>query len=389
MGTILEGTRVIDLSVARAGPHAVRQLAEFGATVTRIEIPNDTSAVGQDHHGSDYINLHGNKRLITIDLKQPEGHEIFLHLLKGADILVENFRPPVKAELGIAFPDLAPLFPRLIYASISGFGQTGPLAERGAVDQIIQGSAGLMSITGTTDQGPTRAGIALADMAAGSLLTNGILLALLDRQESGLGQWVQISLLEATISFLDFQAARWVIDGDDPGPVGNDHPTLTPMGTFSASDGYLNVAAPSDRLWTRLCRALDSPELAADGAFSTVLLRHENKEELKKRLQDRFSMRTRAEWVGLLEEAGVPCGPVNSVSEVFADPQVVHLEMTSRIDHPTRGEISVLRNPLTFSRSERATKTAAPVPSQNTNEILEELGYSGEHISDLRERGVI
>lgn len=387
MGLILEGVHVVDLTIARAGPHAVRQLAEFGATVTRIEIPNDVSGIGQDHNGSDYINLHGNKRLITVDLKQDEGHQILLQLLENADVLVENFRPPVKEALHIGYADLADRFPRLIYASISGFGQSGPLAEKGAVDQIIQGFGGVMSVTGTGD--PTRAGIAVADMAAGTFLANGVLLALLDRQRTTLGQWVQVSLLEATISFLDFQAARWVVDGVNPGPAGNDHPTLTPMGTFNASDGYLNLAAPTDRLWSRLCEAVSDPELLNEPSFATTALRQQNKEDLKARLQNALSRRTRREWVEALDAVGVPCGPVNSIAEVFSDPQVVDLEMTTPMSHPTRGDISVLRNPLTLSRAERAKKTPSPLPGEHTDEVLRELGFSNDQIADLRSHGVV
>jgi crotonobetainyl-CoA:carnitine CoA-transferase CaiB-like acyl-CoA transferase len=386
---VLEGIRVIDMSVARAGPTAVRQLADFGASVIRIEGPDDAASIARDHNSSDYINLHGNKRLMTLDLKSPASKDIFHKLLERTDVFVENFRPPVKVKLGIDYAHLASDYPRLVYGSSSGFGQSGPTADKGAVDQIIQGSAGLMSLTGTKEQGPLRAGIAVADMAAGMILANGILLALMERERTGLGQWVQVSLLEAMISFLDFQAVRWTMDGEVAEAVGNDHPTLTPMGTFSASDGYLNVAAPSDRLWSRLCDAIGAPGLLADEEFSTATLRHQHKERLKKELQSIFIQRTRSQWVKLLDEVGVPCGPVNSIDEVFADPQVLDLKMTESVDHAVRGQVSVLRNPLTLSRSDRAHKTSSPLPGQHTDEILSELGYSPETVAEFHSSGVV
>jgi crotonobetainyl-CoA:carnitine CoA-transferase CaiB-like acyl-CoA transferase len=386
---VLGDVRVIDLSIARAGPAAVRHLADWGASVIRVEMPGGEAGAVGDHNSSDYINLHCNKRLVTIDLKTPEGHAVFLRLLDHADVLVENFRAPVKHRLGVGYHDLRERFPRLVYGSISGYGQDGPDAEKGAVDQIIQGISGLMSITGTAESGPLRAGIAVADLAAGALLANGILLALMDRWRSGLGQWVQVSLLESLLSFLDFQAIRWLADDDLPKGAGNAHPTIAPMGTFRAADGHLNIAAPNDRLWRRMCDVLGSPQLCDQPEYLTVELRHQNEAELSRRIQAILGTRPRAAWVDAFDEAGVPCGAVSSVAEAFADPQVQHLEMVVPLLHPARGPTTVLRNAITMSRNKPAEKTSSPVAGQHTDEILNELGYSEREIRALRRRGVV
>jgi crotonobetainyl-CoA:carnitine CoA-transferase CaiB-like acyl-CoA transferase len=387
--SLLAGLKVIDLTVARAGPTTVKQLAEYGAEVIRIETPDDSGSIVRDHASSDYINLHGNKRLISLNLKAPTGREVLLKLLEDADVLVENFRPAVKGRLRIGFDDLAGDFPRLVYGSISGFGQSGPRADTGAVDQIMQGFAGLMSVTGDQTSGPMRAGIAVSDLAAGTLLTNGILLALLERERSGRGQWVQVSLLEAVLSFMDFQAARWTIDEEVPGPVGNHHPSSTPMGMFDASDGHLNIAAPSDRLFVRLCDAIGAPHLIEDERFATAQDRHRARDSLLHELQAIFKTKARAEWISRLETAGVPCGPVNDVAEVFADPQVVHLGVTEVVSHPARGDVRVLRTPIRMSRTQPVAKSPAPGAGEHTLDILAELGYSASSIDQLRADGAI
>jgi crotonobetainyl-CoA:carnitine CoA-transferase CaiB-like acyl-CoA transferase len=389
MTGMLAGLKVIDLSVARAGPTTVRQLAEYGADVIRVETPDDSGSIVRDHASSDYVNLHGNKRLINLNLKAAAGREAFFRLLETADVLVENFRPSVKRRLGIEYTELEDRFPRLVYGSISGFGQDGPRADFGAVDQIMQGFTGLMSITGDEGSGPVRSGIAVSDLAAGALLTNGILLALIDRDRSGRGQWVQVSLLEAVLSFLDFQAARWVIDGDVPGPVGNHHPSSTPMGMFEASDGQLNIAAPSDRLFSRMCQAIGADHLLSEARYASAASRHEHRDVLIDELQAILKGRTRDEWMGLLEGAGVPCGPVNSIAEAFADSQVVHLAMTEQVNHPLRGKVRVLRSPITMSRTPRSAKTPSPMAGQHTDEVLTELGYSEESIAQMHADGVV
>jgi crotonobetainyl-CoA:carnitine CoA-transferase CaiB-like acyl-CoA transferase len=304
-------------------------------------------------------------------------------------VLVENFRPPVKRRLGIDYEEVSRRFPQLVYGSISGYGQDGPLGDNGAVDQVIQGMAGLMSITGEPGEPPMRAGIAVADMAAGILLANGIAMALFERTRSGLGQWVRVSLLEALVTMLDFQAARWTVDGEVPTRAGNDHPTIAPMGTFHASDGYLNIAAPNDRLWDRLLAALDSPAELLEPQFATVALRNTNKAELKQLLEKIFCTRPRGEWVDLLEAEGVPCGPVNTVAEAFAHPQSQHLGLVAMVQHPVRGEVGVLRSPITMSRSSAVPKASSPTASQHSDEVLAELGLTPTAIADLRAAHVI
>ncbi|MFV0306596.1 MAG: CaiB/BaiF CoA transferase family protein [Desertimonas sp.] len=358
----LDDLTVIDLTVARAGPTAVRQLADWGARVIRVESTDPGQALMGDHASADYINLHRSKTLVQLDLRRAEDRARFYDLTDVADVVVENFRAPVKFKLGVDHETLAARNPRLIYASISGYGQDGPYRERGAVDQIVQGMGGLMGVTGEVDGPPMRSGIAVSDMAAGNQLAIGILIALHERARSGRGQWVQVSLLEAMISFLDFQAVRWTIDGHVPASEGNHHPTAAPMGAYTAADGHLNVAAPSDRLWHQLCAALDDPALANDERFGGPGRRYRNRGELNALLDERFSHRTRSAWIERLDAVGVPCGAVLAMDEVFADPQVRHLRMTASIDHPTRGPVEVIRNSITMSQSRPVTPTTSPVP---------------------------
>jgi crotonobetainyl-CoA:carnitine CoA-transferase CaiB-like acyl-CoA transferase len=385
----LDGVKIVDLTVARAGPAAVRLLAEWGASVIRVEPPGTGLGIAADHDSSDYINLHGNKRLITADLKDERGAAIVRALIDDADVLIENFRPPVTRRLGLDYETLAAAHPGLVYASISGFGQDGPLADRGAVDQVIQGMSGLMSLTGEPGTPPTRVGIAIADMAAGQLLATGVLLALLERARSGRGQWVQVSLLEALLSMLDFQAARWTVDGEEPGQAGNHHPTIAPMGAFRTADGYLNVAAPNERLWQRLCIALGRPAALDDPDFATLTGRWAHRARLTEVLEAEFSRYPRAGLVKLLEAEDVPCGPVNSVAEAFAEAQVRHLGVVAAVEHPSRGPVGVLRSPIRMSRTPAVAKSPAPTASADTDAVLAELGYSAPEIAQLRAERVI
>jgi formyl-CoA transferase len=370
MGAILDDLLVVDLTIARAGPTAVRYLADWGARVLRIEQPGGAALIG-DRDSSDYVNLHHSKQLVELDLTDAVDKRRFFGIVERADIIVENFRPPVKAKLGVDYEACAEVNPRIIYGSIAGYGQDGPACSRGAVDQIIQGVGGLMSITGLPGQGPVRAGIAVSDSAAGTQLAIGILLALRERDHSGRGQWVKVSLLEAMITFLDFQAVRWTIDGVVPGQEGNHHPTGRPMGMYEAADGYINIAAPGERLWFALLHALEDPTIADDPRFATVGSRFEHRLALNEVLNARFATRTRAEWLARLDDAGVPCGPVNTIKEVFADPQVQHLEMLVTVNQTDRGYVNVLRTPISMSRSKPVVATRSPEPERPKDLVVD------------------
>jgi crotonobetainyl-CoA:carnitine CoA-transferase CaiB-like acyl-CoA transferase len=373
----LDDLHVLDLTVARAGPTCVRQLADWGADVIRIEPPAEaavSAGTGGARHGSDFQNLHRNKRSVALDLKSDRGYAAFTRLVSWADVVVENMRPDVKYRLAVDYETVRGLKPSIIYGSISGFGQTGPYAARGGVDQIAQGLGGLMSVTGLPGQGPLRVGVPISDLAAGLYLAIGILVALHERDRSGEGQWVTTSLLEAMIAMLDFQAARWTIDGEVPGQEGNHHPTGVPMGCFRTADGYVNVAGSGGRLWERFCQVIGKPELRDDPRFADPAGRSANREELRAIIQDRLVSRTTAEWVDLLNQAGVPAGPVNTIKETFEDPQVRHLAMVERVAHPDLGELGLVRNAVSATRTPPRIRRASPELGQHNEEVLAELG---------------
>lgn len=379
--------RVIDLTRARSGPTCVRQLADMGAQVIKVEQADDEEGVSR--HNSDFQNLHRNKRSMVLNLKDPRGVALLKQLVKNADVLVENYRPDVKTRLGIAYEDLRPLNPRLVYASISGFGQTGPYKDRPGYDQIAQGMGGLMSITGQPGSGPWRVGIPVADLSAGLLAAQGVLVALLERERSGEGQWVRTSLLEAMIAMLDFQATRWLMDKEVPPQAGNNHPTSIPTGTFRAKDGYLNIAAGGQHMWKRVCAALEIAGQYGDPRFATAGKRSKNRDALTVVLEEKLQTKTVAEWVEILNAAGVPTGPILSIDQVFANEQVRHLGIATPLSHPQLGTIEVLGLPTTLSRTPGAVRTPAPEKGEHTEAILRELGMSGEEIRQLREAGVV
>ena len=389
-GGPLADLRVLDLTVARAGPTCVRQLADWGADVIRIEPPGGgMDTVGGRRHGSDFQNLHRNKRSLTLDLKQPEGREILWQLAERADVLVENMRPPVKARLGFDYETLRARNRRLVYGSISGFGQDGPYGERGAVDQIAQGMGGLMSVTGLPGSEPTRVGIPVSDLAAGLYLAIGILVALHERERTGEGQWVRTSLLESMIAMLDFQATRWTIDGAVPAQEGNHHPTVVPMGCFPTADGYVNVAGSGGRLLRAFCAAIGLPGLPDDPRFDTEAHRLANRQSMNELIAERLRTRTTAEWVAELTELGVPVGPVYRIDEMFEDPQVRHLQMVETVEHSLFGPLDLIRNAVTSSETGPSVERASPEPGQHAEEVLGELGLDDDRIAELRRRGVV
>jgi formyl-CoA transferase len=383
---------VLDLTRVRAGPTAVRQLADWGAKVIKIETPPEPGSgesMGGPRHGPDFQNLHRNKRSLTLDLKSPEGGDIFRRLVGRADVLVENYRPDVKTRLGIDYPALKPLNPRLVYASISGFGQTGPYRDRPGFDQIAQGMGGLMSITGLPGQGPVRVGIPIADLSAGIFCAVGILVALLEREVSGEGQYVESSLLAAQIAMLDFQAARWLIAGEVPQQAGNDHPTSIPTGVFRTKDGHINIASAGDEIFVRLCRALEAPDLADHPDYRTGRLRSQHRQALNAAIERVTKERDSAEWIDRFNRAGVPAGPIYAINEVFADPQVKHLGIAQSVEHPALGRIELVGQAVSLSRTPSRLATASPDPGEHTEAILGELGYSDSEIAGLRDRRIV
>lgn len=378
----LAGTRVLDLTRARAGPTCVRQLADLGADVVQIGHPRKG-----DLRGSDYHNLHRNKRSILVDLAHDGGRAAFLRMVEAADVVVENFRAPVKHRLGIDYETLARVNPRLVYASLSGFGQEGPYAARPGLDPVAQGMGGLMSVTGEPGSGPWRAGIAVSDTAAGTFLTQGVLAALLVRERTGRGQWVHTSLLEAMVNFMDFQAERWLIDGEVPEQAGNDHPTLFPMGTYATRDGHLTVAAVMG--WDRFLDAIDGRDIEADPRFADAASRARHRAALARAIEAKLRARDTAEWVEILNAAGLPSGPVYRMDEVFADPQVRHLAMTRTVRHATDGDVELLRWPVTLSETPAGVRCAAPVPGADAEALLRELGFGDAEVRALFESGAV
>ena len=387
---------ILDASRVRAGPAAIRTFADLGARVIKLEIPagapgGDDMIGGRDHNRADYENLHRNKESLTLNMKGPEGLTILTELVKQADVFIENYRPDVKYRLGIGPDTLRAINPRLVYASISGFGQDGPYANWPGFDSIAQGMGGLMSLTGKPEDGPMRVGIPIADLCSGHFCAQAIMAALLEREVSGEGQWVQTSLLEAQIAMLDFQAAQWLIDGKVPQATGNEHPLTVPTGVFATSNGFLNLAAIGQNMWKRLCVALDITHLVDEPGLGSDPERVQNRARVNAAVGAVFRTRTTAQWTEILLQAGVPCGPIYTVDEMFADAQVKHLGIARTMHHPELGDIAVVGLPMQFSRYPRSEGPLVPAPHQGdqTDAILGGLGYRPEHIAQLRTRFVV
>ncbi len=388
--TALSRFRVLDLSRVRAGPTCVRQLADFGADVIKIESPPGLEApMGGPREGPDFQNLHRNKRSMTLNLKEREGVEILMKLVKKADVVVENFRPDVKHRLGIDYESLAKVNPRIVLASISGFGQDGPYRDRPGFDQIAQGMGGFMSITGFPGQGPVRAGTAIADISAGLFAALGIMTALLEREASGRGQWVQSSLLMSQIALLDFQAARYLMKGEVPGQAGNDHPTSMPTSAYKTKDGYMNIAATGEAMWRRVCEGLDRRDLLEREDFKGEANRSKNRVALNAEINRSLAARTTAEWIAILGAAEVPCGPIYAIDQMFADPQVQHIRAAATVKSRRLGEFRIVNQAVTLSRTPASIATAPPEVGEHTDEVLAELGYGADAIDALRRKKVI
>ncbi len=382
--------KILDLTRVRAGPTCVRQLADHGAEVIKIEAPDaDKAQLGGPRHGSDFQNLHRNKRAITLDLKQPEAVAILKKLAETADVIVENFRPDVKDRLGIGYEAMRAVNPRIIYASMSGFGEDGPYRMRPGFDQIAQGMGGIMSVTGEPGRGPMRAGIPIADLTTGHFTAQGILIALLEREISGEGQWVQTNLLASQIAMMDFQASRYLMEGQVPGQAGNDHPTNIPTGVFATSDGHINIATAGTPIFVRLCKAFGMEDCVEDEMFSTAKARSANRKALNARIEAITRTNTSAYWVERLNAQDVPCGPIYTMDQVFADPQVQHLGMAAKVSHPVLGEISIVGQPIKLSRTPAEIRTATPELGADTDSVLRELGYDAAAIADFHARQVV
>lgn len=388
----LENVRVLDLTRVRAGPTAIRQLADWGADVIKIEEPVDAlteTEMGGMRLGPDYQNLQRNKRSLTLNLKDPEGLALFKRMVSDADVVAENFRPDVKERLGFDYETLRTINPRLIFASISGFGQDGPYAKRPGYDQIVQGMGGLMSVTGEPGSGPMRAGIAICDTTAGLYGAFGILMALYERERTGKGQWVQTSLLESQMAILDLQAARWLVSKEVPTQAGNNHPTMIPTGLFNAQDGLLTLQVPGQVMWQRFCKALGREEWLTDARYCTNKDRSKNRGELNAEIEGIFGQQPREHWIENLNRAGIACGAVNSIDQAFADPQVKHSGIAWSVDHPQLGEIGLVGQPIRTDLHRATIRSVAPMPGQHNEELLRELGIEPEEIENLRSRHVI
>ena len=392
MGALpLSGYKVLDLTIARAGPTAVRLLADWGADVIKIEPPARAGSITGNRRGPDEQNLHRNKRGLCIDLKNEAGHALFLDLAKQADVIAENFRADVKHRLQIDYESVRAVNDRVIYASISGFGQEGPYRDRPGVDQIVQGMSGLMSITGEPGRGPMRVGIAISDTAAGMFLGQGILLALLDRERTGKGQWVHTSLLESMLSKLDFQGARYTMLGDVPAQQGNDHPTAFPMGTFTCADGFVNIAAPTERMWASFLDAVEDDDLRHREEYASARDRIHHKQQLKVDMESAIASFSTHELVEKLNDAGVPCGPINDIKEGFDNPQAEFLRMQVPAPHADLGDVQLIRSPINLSRHAHpeAFHHAAPDPGEHSRDVLASFEIDEARIKSLVEKGAI
>ena len=383
---------VLDLTRVRSGPTCVRELADWGANVIKIETPKRLEkgeGPGGPRQGPDFQNLHRNKRSMTLDLKSPQGHAALLRMVAKSDVVVENFRPDVKHRLGIDYDALRKVNKRIVLASISGFGQDGPYRDRPGVDQIAQGMGGLMSITGLPGQGPVRVGIPVADLCAGLFCALGILTALHEREVSGEGQWITTSLLQSQIFMLDFQAARWLQAHEVAKQAGNNHPTSIPTGVFKTQDGYINIATAGHVMWDRLCQAIGAPDFITREDFKTAAVRSKNRDAVNAAIEAKTVNKPSAEWIDIFNEAGVPCGPINTIDQVFADEQVKHLKIAQNATRPDAKEQTFVGQPFALSRTPSKIAVTPPELGQHTDEVLKEFGFADNEIAELHKSNAL
>ncbi len=386
----MNGITVLDLTLARAGPTAVRHFADWGANVIRVEPPaSEGEDVAGRRLGFDFQNLHRNKRAITLNLKHPDGHAAFMRLVKTADVILENMRANVKHRLKVAYDDVKAVNPRIVYGSISGFGQDGPYGARAGVDQIAQGMGGLMTITGEPGRGPMRVGIPIDDLTAGNLLALGCMMALYDRERTGVGRWVTTSLLESQIFMLDFQASRWLMEKEVAGQAGNDHPTSIPTGVFPTIDGHINIAASSSRMFTRLCEAIERKDWLERKDWNTQVARSKDRRAINAAIAEITKTKPSKYWIQLVETNGIPCGPIYTIDQAFADPQVKHLGMAASMKSPHVGEKEVVASPLNISGFSKAIRSHTPNAGEHQDEVLKSVGYTDAEIAAMRKKGVI
>lgn len=388
----LSGIKVIDLTRILSGPFATMTLADLGADVIKIETPagDDTRQWGPpfiEGESAYYLSVNRNKKSIVLNLKEEKGKEVFYKLVKDADVVVENFRPGTLKRLGADYDTLKEINPGIILASISGFGQTGPYAQKPGYDVLAQGMGGLMSVTGEPGRPPVKAGFSIADIGTGMWAIIGILAALRERDRSGKGQWIDVSLLDTIISWQAYFAGNYFATEEDPEPLGGAHPNIVPYQVFEASDGYFILAVGNDQLWQKCIDAIND-DVLRDEKYATNPGRVKHREELVKLLNDKFKEKTVRDWVAIFEEVKIPVGPINKLSDILNDPHVKEREMVVEKDHPVIGQLKMLGIPVKLSRTPGEIKTVPPALGEHTDQVLKELGYSDADIAALKEAGI-